>query len=77
MKWSNHHLPNDYVIVNGAKNSKFKLHKGLAIVAYRTHGKKLYNGDDYIVKSYDEKNLVLTDEGNNELIIDIKLTNHF
>ena len=76
-KWNNHYLPDDYVIVNGAKNSKFKLHKGLAIVAYRTHGRKFYNGDDYTVKSYNEENLVLTDDGNNELIIDIKLTNHF
>ena len=76
-KWNNYYLPNDYITVNGAKNSKFKLHKGLAIVAYRTHGKKFYNGDDYIVKSYDEKNLVLVDSNNNELIIDIKLTNHF
>jgi hypothetical protein len=39
-KWNNHYLPNDYIIVNGATNDKFKLHKGLAIVAYRTHGHK-------------------------------------
>jgi len=76
-KWNNYYLPDDYIIVKGAKDSKFKLHKGLAIVAYRTHGKKFYNGDEYIVKSYDDKNLILVDENNEELIIDIKLTNHF
>jgi len=76
-KWNDYYLPNDYIIVNGAKNSKFKLHKGLTIIAYRTHGKKFYNSDEYTVKSYDDKNLILVDENNEELIIDIKLTNHF
>ena len=39
-KWNAHYLPKDYIIVNGAKNSKLELHPGLAILAYRTHGKK-------------------------------------
>ena len=76
-KWNNYYLPNDYINVNGAKNSKFKLYRGLTIIAYRTHGKKFYNSDEYIVKSYDDKNLILVNDNNEELIIDIKLTNHF
>ena len=49
-------------------------------MTYRIDGRELYNSDEYIVKSYDEKNLVLMAEGNdhnNDVIIDIKLTNPF
>ena len=59
-----YYLPDDYIIVDGAKNCKLELHKGLIIIAYRTHGKKFYNSDEYILRSYDDTNLVLIDSDN-------------
>jgi len=76
-KWNNHYAKDEHIIVNGAKQSKFKLYKGLIIIAYRTHGKTFYNCDEYTVTHYNETKLTLTDDNGDEIIIDIKLTNHF
>ena len=53
-KWNIYHCPTDYIIVNGANESKFRLYIGLPILAYRSFGKKIYNSDDFKVKYYDK-----------------------
>ena len=39
-KWNDYYCPNEYILVNGFNQCQFKLHVGLRIIAYRTHGKR-------------------------------------
>ena len=50
-KWNDYYCPDKYIIVNGFNQCQFKLHAGLNIIAYKTHGKTFYNSDEYIVKN--------------------------
>ena len=45
-KWNKHYANGKQVEVNGFKQSKFILHKGLKLMAYKSNGKKYYNSED-------------------------------
>ena len=77
-KWNKHYANGKQVEVNGFKQSKFILHKGLKLMAYKSNGKKYYNSEDFIVKSFDDKTMCLVNEfDNSEINVELKFTNHF
>ena len=77
-KWNDYYAPSEHAVVKGAKQSTFKLHNGLRIMAYKSNGKRFHNSDDYIVKYFDDEKMILLNDINNiEISVDIKLTNHF
>ena len=52
----------------------------MKIIAYRTHGKKFFNSDEYTIKNYNKNKIILIDDnssGYHELEIEMKLINHF
>lgn len=82
-KW-NKYYSNDktYIEVIGFGSTKFLLYEGLKIIAYVSYGKKYYNCEEFTVKSFDNKFMVLLHEGDNrkinvELKLDLKFTKHF
>lgn len=77
-KWNKHYANGKQVEVNGFKQSKYILHVGLKLMAYKSNGKKYYNSEDFTVKSFDDKYMcLLNDFDNSEINIELKFTNHF
>jgi hypothetical protein len=62
--------------VNGYQQTKFILHEGLKIMAYKSYGKKYYNSEEFVVKSFDQKNIILSCD-DMEFEIEKKQTVHF
>ena len=80
-RWNKHNAKNakKQVEVTGFKQSKFILHTGLKIMAYRSGASKTYlNSEEFVVKSFnkDKMRLEQTDT-NNEIEVDLKFTSHF
>ena len=77
-KWNKHYANGKQVEVIGFKQSKFILHNGLKIMAYKSNGKRFYNSEDFTVKSFDDKFICLTNDfDDTEIKIELKLTNYF
>ena len=71
-KWNDYYAPSEHAVVKGAKQTTFKLHNGLRIMAYKSNGKRFHNSDDYIVKYFDdEKMTLLNDINKTEINVDI------
>ena len=77
-KWNKHYANGKQVEVNGFKQSKYILHVGLRLMAYKSNGRQYYNSEDFTVKSFDDKYMcLLNDFDNSEINIELKFTNHF
>ena len=77
-KWNKHYANGKQLEVNGFKQSKYVLHVGLKLMAYKSNGKKYYNSEDFTVKSFDDKYMcLLNDFDNSEINVELKFTNHF
>ena len=77
-KWNKHFASGKQIQVNGFKNSKYILHNGLKLMAYKSNGKRFYNSEDFTVKSFDDKYMVLINDCDNaEIKIELKFTNYF
>ena len=75
-KWNKHYANGQGVEVNGFKQSKFILHNGLKIMAYKSNGKRYYNSEEFTVKSFNETHMRLTND-DIDISIELKFTNHF
>ena len=77
-KWNKHYANGKQLEVNGFKQSKYVLHVGLKLMAYKSNGKKYYNSEDFTVKSFDDEYMcLLNDFDNSEINVELKFTNHF
>ena len=73
-KWNKYYANGKQVEVNGFKQSKCILHKGLKLMAYKSNGKRYYNSEDFIVKSFDDKTMSLVNEfDNSETNVELNL----
>jgi len=75
-KWNKHYAHGQGIEVNGFKQSKYILHNGLKIMAYKSNGKRYYNSEEFTVKSFNETHMRLTND-DIDISIELKFTNHF
>ncbi len=77
-KWNKYYANGKQIEVSGFKQSKYILHVGLKLMAYRSHGKLFYNSEDFIVKSFDDKTMTLFNEiDDSDTKVELKFTNCF
>ena len=77
-KWNALNAKGKQIEVSGFKQSKYILHNGLKLMAYKSHGKQFYNSEDFVVKSFDNKTMTLLNEmDDSEIKVELKFTNCF
>ena len=82
-KWNTRYssLSEHTVTVVGFKQSKYVLHEGLPLMAYKTAGSgvnRVFNSEEFIVKSFNDKHMILTKtDDDTDVKLEIKNTNIF
>jgi len=77
-KWNALNAKGKQIEVSGFKQSKYILHNGLKLMAYKSHGKQFYNSEDFVVKSFDNKTMTLLNEmDDSEIKVELRLTKCF